>query len=588
MNHEFLEALEQIEREKGISKELLLDAIETALASAYKRDQKAVQSIEVRLDQETGALRVFTHKTVVEEVEDDKNEINLADAQQIDPIYEMGDLVAFEISPKDFGRIAAQTAKQVVVQRIREAERSIIYEEFTNRTGDLITGVIQRFEQRNIFIDLGRIEGILPANEQMPNERYEPGQRIKTFVVEVKKTTKGPQVLLSRSRTGLLKRLFELEVPEIQDGLVEIKAVAREPGHRSKMAVSSRDSQIDPVGACVGSRGIRVQMIVRELKGEKIDIVPWSDDTFEFIVNAMSPAKVSDVKLLPSKKTAMVIVPDFQLSLAIGKEGQNARLAAKLTGWKIDIKSETQATEQAKEIDRLIADELGLRGPDEEPEEAAIDIYDELGLEPVKSVIYKGDEAEEAPSAEEEEVVAKKKTKKAKPAKKPAKIELDDEPISLEEGIFFSDVLEERKTAKESGEPKPAAKVKAKDKAKAEKELVTAVDDGGGFTIGQLLGAGLAKGEAQERQPVKKGAAAKTAAVKEKTAAQAKAATKVTATASTKTKTTVVKKSETAAKAVTKAVATTTKVAVVKKTAPVKADKAAKPAVKSRKKGDNA
>ncbi|HBE77399.1 MAG TPA: transcription termination/antitermination protein NusA, partial [Firmicutes bacterium] len=316
MNHEFMDALEQVEREKGISKEILLDAIETALASAYKRDQKVAQSIEVRIDPDTGAFRVYTHKTVVEEVEDDKNEIDLIEAQKINPIYELGDLVEFEIFPKEFGRIAAQTAKQVVVQRIREAERSIIYDEFANRVGDLITGIIQRFEQKNLFIDLGRIEGILPGNEQMPNEHYEQGMRLKTFVVEVKKTTKGPQVLLSRTRTGLLKRLFELEVPEIQDGLVEIKSVAREPGHRSKLAVYSRDSQIDPVGACVGSRGIRVQMIVRELKGEKIDVIPWSSDPIDFIINALSPAKVSEVKILPSKKTAIVIVPDFQLSLA--------------------------------------------------------------------------------------------------------------------------------------------------------------------------------------------------------------------------------------------------------------------------------
>ncbi|HYH02889.1 MAG TPA: transcription termination factor NusA, partial [Bacillota bacterium] len=338
MNHEFMDALEQVEKEKGISKDILLDAIETALASAYKRDQKAAQSIEVRIDPDTGDFHVYTHKTVVEEVEDDKNEISLAEAQQLNPIYELNDLVEFEIFPKEFGRIAAQTAKQVVVQRIREAERSIIYDEFANRVGDLMTGIVQRFEQRNIFVDLGRLEGILPANEQMPNERYEQGTRLKTYIVEVKKTTKGPQVLLSRARTGLLKRLLELEVPEIQDGLVEIRSVAREPGYRSKVAVYSRDPQIDPVGSCVGARGIRIQMIVRELKGEKIDVIPWSADPIEFIISALSPAKVSEVKILPSKKMAIVIVPDFQLSLAIGKEGQNARLAAKLTGWKIDIK----------------------------------------------------------------------------------------------------------------------------------------------------------------------------------------------------------------------------------------------------------
>lgn len=505
MNHEFMDALEQIEREKGISKEILLDAIETALASAYKRDQKVAQSIEVRIDSETGAFHVYTHKTVVDEVEDDKNEISLEEAQKINAVYELGDLVEFEIFPKEFGRIAAQTAKQVVVQRIREAERSIIYDEFVNRVGDLMTGVVQRFEQRNIFIDLGRIEGILPANEQMPNERYEQGMRIKTYVVEVKKTTKGPQVLLSRTRTGLLKRLFELEVPEIQDGLVELKSVAREPGHRSKIAVYSHDHQIDPVGACVGARGIRVQMIVRELKGEKIDVIPWSADPIEFIINALSPAKVSNVKILPSKKTAIVIVPDFQLSLAIGKEGQNARLAAKLTGWKIDIKSETQAAEQAEEIERLVYEEIGFRdhedaheGPasieedtplmEEIPDavdafEAEDEVEEELD-EQVEPIVHLDHDDEE-----EEKVVIKKKNKKSKAISKHlAKIELDDEPISLEDGYFFSDVLEKQ-------EDKPMDEDTQQTKKSKNAEEIFRVDssDEGGFTIGQLFGEELKK-----------------------------------------------------------------------------------------------
>lgn len=506
MNHEFMDALEQIEREKGISKEILLDAIETALASAYKRDQKVAQSIEVRIDSETGAFHVYTHKTVVDDVEDDKNEISLEEAQKIDPVFELGDLVEFEIFPKEFGRIAAQTAKQVVVQRIREAERSIIYDEFINRVGDLMTGVVQRFEQRNIFIDLGRIEGILPANEQMPNERYEQGMRIKTYVVEVKKTTKGPQVLLSRTRTGLLKRLFELEVPEIQDGIVELKSVAREPGHRSKIAVLSHDHQIDPVGACVGTRGIRVQMIVRELKGEKIDVIPWSADPIEFIINALSPAKVSEVKLLPTKKTAIVIVPDFQLSLAIGKEGQNARLAAKLTGWKIDIKSETQAEEQAEEIERLVYEEIGFRDQDSEieaeeqtpiekeaiitteeypAEDEAFEAEDEtevLAEDQVEPIVHTDDD-------EEEKVVVKKKNKKSKAISKHlARIELDDEPISLEDGYFFSDVLE-----KKEDKPIENDTPKIKKPKKAEKIVSTDSPDEGGFTIGQLFGEELKK-----------------------------------------------------------------------------------------------
>jgi N utilization substance protein A len=514
MNHEFMDALEQVEREKGISKEILLDAIETALASAYKRDQKVAQSIEVRIAPDTGAFHVYTHKTVVEEVEDDKNEITLEDAQKINSIYELGDLVEFEIFPKEFGRIAAQTAKQVVVQRIREAERGIIYDEFVNRVGDLITGIIQRFEQRNIYIDLGKIEGILPANEQMPNEHYEQGLRVKTFVVEVKKTTKGPQVLLSRTRTGLLKRLFELEVPEIQDGLVEIKSVAREPGYRSKIAVYSRDPQVDPVGACVGSRGIRVQMIVRELKGEKIDVIPWSADPIEFITNALSPAKVSEVKILPSKKTAIVIVPDFQLSLAIGKEGQNARLAAKLSGWKIDIKNETQAAQQIEEIERLIREEIGFK--DQKTQTPSADILPEENVEPVFQYeteddyqpvseeyqagfeeVQAGDAEPEAEisteAVEEEEIIPKKKVKKAKSASKQlARIEMDDEPISVEDGYFFADVLDERQTTKTKTGANELdefiAGRKGQDAFKPGFDDTEVMSGSDGFTIGQLLG----------------------------------------------------------------------------------------------------
>ncbi|NLY74758.1 MAG: transcription termination/antitermination protein NusA [Firmicutes bacterium] len=507
MNREFMDALEQIEREKGISKEILLDAIETALASAYKRDQKVAQSIEVRVDSGTGAFHVYTHKTVVDEVEDENNEISLEDAQKINPNYELGDLVEFEVFPKEFGRIAAQTAKQVVVQRIREAERSIIYDEFINRVGDLITGVVQRFEQRNIFVDLGRIEGILPANEQMPNERYEQGMRIKTYVVEVKKTTKGPQVLLSRTRTGLLKRLFELEVPEIQDGIVEIKSISREPGYRSKIAVASRDHQIDPVGACVGTRGIRVQMIVRELKGEKIDVIPWDPDPVEFIINALSPAKVSDVKILPSKKTAIVIVPDYQLSLAIGKEGQNARLAAKLTGWRIDIKSETQAEEQAEEIERLVCEEIGFRDYETEIEESTPVDGETPGLEETPGIETDAAEGDaewetedysepipEPDEDNEEEIVIKKKTKKSKAVSKHlAKIELDDEPISLDEGYFFVDVLKEREAEKSNDDASEEIPQEAGSDYDSSSEQE-------GFTIGQLFGDELKKARQKSKK----------------------------------------------------------------------------------------
>ncbi len=267
----------------------------------------------------------------------------LTEAKKINPNYVLDDVVEFEVTPKEFGRIAAQTAKQVVVQRIREAERGLIYDEYINREGDIVTGIVQRYEQRNVIVDLGKVEAVLPASEQIPGENYEPFERIKTFVVEVKKTTKGPQIHLSRTHPGLIKRLFELEVPEIHDGIVEIKAVAREAGARSKIAVYSKDKNVDPVGACVGPKGSRVQNIVNELKGEKMDIINWSADPVEFVSNALSPAKVLGVYPKLEEKVTLVVVPDYQLSLAIGKEGQNARLAAKLTNWKIDIKNETQA-----------------------------------------------------------------------------------------------------------------------------------------------------------------------------------------------------------------------------------------------------
>jgi len=292
---------------------------------------------------ETGTMHVYARKEVVEEVKDDRFEISLEEARKIDPNYELGDIVEVEVTPRNFGRIAAQTAKQVVTQRVREAERGIIYNEFVDREDDIMTGIVQRKDARFVYVNLGRAEGLLPASEQMPNEQYVHNERLKVYITKVEKTTKGPQIFVSRTHPNLLKRLFELEVPEIFDGLVEIKSVAREAGDRSKISVHSDNPDIDPVGSCVGPKGIRVQAVVNELKGEKIDIVKWSKDPVEFIANALSPAKVLDVILNEEEKSSTVIVPDYQLSLAIGKRGQNARLAAKLTGWKIDIKSESDA-----------------------------------------------------------------------------------------------------------------------------------------------------------------------------------------------------------------------------------------------------
>ena len=347
MNLELIGALNELERERGISREIILDAIQAAIISAYKRSDDAAQNVRVEVSEKSGQIRVFAQKEVVEEVLDPANEISLDDAREINPNYAVGDIVEVEVTPRDFGRIAAQTAKQVVIQRIREAERTLVYEEFANREGDVVTGIIQRTDHRNVFVDLGKVEAILPPSEQMPRESYVPGNRIKAYVSEVRQTTKGPQVILSRTHPGLLKRLFELEVPEIHDGVVEIRAVAREAGNRSKIAVSSRDPNVDPVGACVGPRGMRVQAIVQELKGEKIDIVEFSINPERFVANALSPARVMRVIVNEAEKTARAIVPDHQLSLAIGREGQNARLAARLTGWKIDIKSESQMAELA-------------------------------------------------------------------------------------------------------------------------------------------------------------------------------------------------------------------------------------------------
>ncbi len=345
MNTEFLEALYDLEKEKGISVDVLIEAIEAALLSAYKRNFGSAQNARVVIDRETGDCKVFSQRVVTDEVKDERFEISLEEAQAINPNYSLGDVVENEVTPKNFGRIAAQTAKQVVVQRIREAERDVIYEEYANREGDIVNGVIQRVEHRTVYIELGKTEAVLAQSEQMENEEYYPGQRLKTYIVEVRKTTKGPQIMVSRTHPGLLKRLLEIEVPELQEGIVELKAIAREAGSRSKIAVYSRDENVDPVGACVGPKGMRVQNIVNELNGEKIDIVKWDEEPSKFVANSLSPSKVLAVEIWEEEKIARVIVPDYQLSLAIGKEGQNARLAAKLTGWKIDIKSETQMKE---------------------------------------------------------------------------------------------------------------------------------------------------------------------------------------------------------------------------------------------------
>lgn len=342
---EFMQALNEIVKEKGIDKEVIFEAIESSLVSACKKNFGTSQNIKVVMDRETGNIEVFAQREVVEAVEDPQLQISLEDAKAMNPSYQLGDLVDFVVTPKNFGRISAQTAKQVVVQKFREAEREILYNQYITKEKEIVIGIVQRVEKKNVIVQIGKIDAILTPNEQIPGEQYKFMDRIKVYVVEVKQTTKGPQIYVSRTHPELVKRLFEQEVPEVFDGTVEIKSIAREAGSRTKIAVYSKDPNVDAVGACVGVNGCRVNIIVSELGGEKIDVINWSEDPKEFIAAALSPSKVVAVAINPNEQSARIVVPDMQLSLAIGKEGQNARLSAKLTGWRIDIKSESQAYE---------------------------------------------------------------------------------------------------------------------------------------------------------------------------------------------------------------------------------------------------
>lgn len=359
MNKELILALKELEKERKIDFDTLLDVLKSALLSAYKKnfknEAKPADIIDIKIDPQSGDIKVLANLTVVETITNPARQISLKEAQKIVPGCNIGDIIMQEVTPKDFGRIAAQTAKQVVVQRLREAEREIIYEEFIERENDIVTGTVQRQLNGDIFVDLGKTIGVLPSSERIKGEFFPPNTRIKAYVLEVKKTPRGPQIILSRTHPGFLKRLFEMEVPEIQEGIVEIKDIAREPGYRSKIAVYSSKKDIDEVGACVGPKGLRVQSVVEELKGEKIDIIRWSENLEEFVANALSPAQVIEVNIASDGKSCQVIVPEHQLSLAIGKEGQNVRLAAKLTNLKIDIKTLSQTQSN---IDETISDEV--------------------------------------------------------------------------------------------------------------------------------------------------------------------------------------------------------------------------------------
>ena len=359
-NDELLQAVNALVKLKKVPENIVFDALEMVLLTAYKKEQGNGVKASISLDRETGKYKIYADKFVVADInpedEDAINKITVEEAKKINPEYEEGAYIRIDVTPKDFGRTAAQTAKQVLIQKLREAERGSIFDEFSGREGDIITGTVKWSESKTIFVDLGRIEGILPSTEQIEGEFFEANQKIKCYILEVRKTTKGPEIILSRTHPGLLKRLFELEVPEIYSGTVEIKSVVREAGSRSKIAVCAMEPTIDSVGACVGPKGQRVQNIVNELHDEKIDIVRWDEDPAIYIANALSPSKVVSVSVWEEDKSSYVIVPDYQLSLAIGKAGQNARLAAKLTNWKIDIKSETQALEEGR-ISESISDE---------------------------------------------------------------------------------------------------------------------------------------------------------------------------------------------------------------------------------------
>ncbi len=400
------EAAEQLEREKGISKDVLVSSLCDALVAAYKKHirDKDAENVEAILDESTGEIGVFRTKVVVEEVENEDLEISLEDAKEIDEEVEIDDEVKIEVTPENFGRIAAQSAKQVITQRIREAERKLVLDEFLSKKGTLITGIIQRRDERNVIVNIGKTDAIMPSREQIPGEYYKPGNRIRVFVLDVKETSRLPQVIVSQAHPEIVRELFELEVPEIEDGIVEIKSIAREAGFRTKLAVWSNDPSVDSVGACIGPRGSRIQTIVGELKNEKIDIVRYSQDPVEYIVNALSPARIISVDILAddeNRKEVFVIVPDDQLSLAIGREGQNVRLAHRLTGWKIDIKSETQARAMEDEREKQMLEEM--KAQEEEQQEQAVEQEVEQVLEEDEKVLGEAqDEAQEEQAQEED------------------------------------------------------------------------------------------------------------------------------------------------------------------------------------------
>ena len=396
MSKELVKAMQVLEEEKGISRQVIKEALESALALAYKKNYDQAQNVEVQFDENKGTIKVYSVKEVVETNYDSTLEISLEEALKINRAYEIGDKIKFEVTPKDFGRIATQTAKHVIMQRIREAERENIFEEFSQYVDEIMTGTVERQDHRFIYVNIGRVEAIMPLGEQIPSEQFEPDQRIKVYVAKVDKTSKGPQIVVSRAHNDFLRRLFEQEVPEIYDGTVEVMAIAREAGDRAKVAVSSRDKNIDPVGTCVGPRGQRVQAIVNELNGENMDIIEWNEDPVVFIQNALSPAQVLKVDFNEEAHACIVVVPDNQLSLAIGKRGQNARLAARLTTYKIDIKSESSYADYLEEQAALALEAQAAAEASQE------DLAEELPAETLDQAVEVEDLKLEADPAGEE------------------------------------------------------------------------------------------------------------------------------------------------------------------------------------------
>ncbi|RJQ40316.1 MAG: transcription termination/antitermination protein NusA [Dehalococcoidia bacterium] len=477
MKSDFLIAITQLSAEKNLSKEVVLGAVESALVSAYRKDNFVPnQNIKVKINPNTGAVIVWADKEVVEKPTDTRQEISLVEASRIQPGVQLGDIITVEATPSNAGRIAAQTAKQVILQRLHEAEHSAIFEEYANKEGDILIGVVQRIEPKQILLDLGRAEAVMPVSEQMPNERYRVGQRLRVYLLEVARTPKGPRVILSRSHPNLLRRLFELEVPEVYNGVVEIKSIAREAGHRSKIAVAARQEGIDPVGCCVGLRGIRIQNIVNELSGEKIDVVQWHPDPKVFISHALSPAQVQSVALNEAEQIASVIVPDRQLSLAIGREGQNVRLAAKLTGWRIDIRSasEAEAARAGKPVEEApaVAPEKVMAKAPAEAKPAAAKAEEKVEVPAVEIIPEAAPMLEEEAETEEEE---EKETVELVPttALRPPVPIAPETPAGQPVMRFAEDILElrrgaprrSRKKKKETG-AKGEGTVKAKKKRK--------------------------------------------------------------------------------------------------------------------------